>query len=163
VTDLPGLLRALVRDEVAFIVVGGVAATIHGSARLTPIVDVVYRRTPRNVERLVRALRSLHPYLRDVPPGLPFRWDEQTVAAGLNFSLSTDLGDIDLFADVPGGRTWEDLSSHVLDVTAFGTDFRCVDLPTLIRLKRAAGRPRDLEAIGELERLWEERSDGGVA
>jgi hypothetical protein len=152
-TDFRGLLGALVGNRVEFVVVGGVAATIHGGSRLTQDVDVVYRRTPENVERLVRALAPTRPYLRGAPPGLPFVFDASTIEAGLNFTLTTVLGDIDLLGEVTGGGRFEDLQGRTVEVSAYGHAFRCVDLPTLIRLKRAAGRPKDLEAIGELERL----------
>jgi hypothetical protein len=68
--------------RVDFVIVGGVAATIHGSARLTTDLDIVYERTTDNVKRLVAALRPLNPYLRGAPPDLPFRFDEQTIRAG---------------------------------------------------------------------------------
>jgi hypothetical protein len=77
-TDYPTLLHALATAEVEFIVVGGAAATAHGAARLTLDLDVVYRRTPENLVRVVRCLDGLEPYLRGAPPGLPFRWDLET-------------------------------------------------------------------------------------
>jgi predicted nucleotidyltransferase len=158
-TDFAGLLGALVSARVEFILVGGVAATIHGSARLTRDVDIVYRRTPDNIRRLVGALSGLAPYLRGAPPGLPFRLDEAAVTRGLNFTLTTRLGDIDLFGEIAGGGAFEDLERHTLEVTVFGQSCRCLDLRTLIRVKRAAGRPRDLEAVAELERILEERRE----
>jgi predicted nucleotidyltransferase len=154
-TDFRGLLRALAEGGVEFILIGGVAATVHGSSRLTQDVDVVYRRTPENVGRLARALAPCQPYLRGAPRGLPFRFDAATILAGLNFTLTTSLGDLDLLGQVTGGGTYEDLLPATIAVEAYGMTIRCVDLATLIRLKRAAGRPKDLEAIGELERLRE--------
>ena len=74
----------------------GVAATIHGSARVTQDLDIVYARTPENFARLVAALAPHAPYLRGAPPGLPFRWDAETIRRGLNFTLTTTLGDVDL-------------------------------------------------------------------
>ena len=156
-TDLPGLLRALDGAGVEFIIVGGVAATVHGSAGLTQDLDVVYRRTPGTLPRVVEALRGHAPYLRGAPPGLPFRWDVDTVARGLNFTLETSLGPIDLLGEIVGGGTYDALMAHTLEVELFDVKCRCLDLPTLIRVKRAAGRPRDLDAVAELERLLEER------
>jgi len=74
----------------------------------------------------------------------------------LNFTLATTLGDLDLLGEVVGGGNYRDLLRHSFDVEAFGATFKCVDLPTLIRLKRAAGRPKDLESIAELLVLLEE-------
>lgn len=156
-TDFRGLLATLRGADVDFIVVGGVAATVHGSARLTSDLDVVYSRDPKNVARLVQALLKLKPYPRGAPEGLPFRWDERTIQAGLNFTLTTDLGDLDLLGEVSGGGPYEALRPHTVEVTLFGAPARVLDLPTLIRTKRAAGRPRDFEAVAELEAIEEER------
>ena len=71
----------------------------------------------------------------------------------MNFPLTTTLGDIDLLGDVPGGRTYEDLLAHSEPIALLGATCRCVILEGLIRLQRAAGRPKDLEAIAELEAL----------
>jgi hypothetical protein len=156
VTDFAGLIRALADGGVECILVGGVAATIHGSARLTRDVDVVYSRRPENIARIVAALSAHEPYLRGAPRGLPFRWDYDTVARGLNFTLTTTLGDIDLFGEITGGGGFEQLRPHANPVRIFGHDVLCLDLPTLIRVKRAAGRPRDLEALAELEAIADE-------
>lgn len=86
-TDFPALLARLMAEGVEFIVVGGVAATAHGSGRSTLDLDVVYRRSPDNLLRIVRALGSLAPYPRGAPPGLPFRFDERTLSFGSNFTL----------------------------------------------------------------------------
>ena len=140
-----------------FILVGGAAAIAHGSARLTFDVDVVYRRTPENIARLVAALAAHRPYLRGAPAGLPFVWDVETIRRGLNFTLTTDLGAIDLFGEIAGGGTYDELRDHTGKITVFGADCLCVTIEKLIAVKRAAGRPKDLEAISELESLREER------
>jgi hypothetical protein len=162
VTDFQALLRALHHGQVDFILVGGVAATIHGSARLTRDVDVVYSRAPGNMARLVAALAPLRPYLRGAPPGLPFTWDESTIGRGLNFTLTTTAGDLYLFGELTGGGSFDALLPHSETVSVFGFSVRCLDLPSLIRVKRAAGRPRDLEAVAELEALLEERREPGA-
>jgi predicted nucleotidyltransferase len=155
-TDFRGLLEVLAEAGVDFILVGGVAATVHGSSRLTQDVDVVYSRSHDNLRRLVEALADHEPYPRGAPPGLPFRFDEATLQAGLNFTLTTKIGDVDLLGEIVGGRTYEDLAPHTIEVNVFGLRCRCLDLETLIRVKRAAGRPKDLEAISELEVILDE-------
>src|SRR5207245_4196097 len=100
--DFKAFLRALSESGVEFVLVGGVAATVHGSTRLTAAVDVVYERSRDNLDRLALALTPYHPYLRGAPPGLPFRWDSQTLERGLNFTLTTDLGALDLRGEIPG-------------------------------------------------------------
>ena len=102
-TDFKAVLRTLAEGGVEFIVVGGVAATIHGSSRLTRDVDVVYRRTASNIARLAATLTPYQPYLRGAPPRLPFRWDAATIERGLNFTLTTQLGSLDLLGEITGG------------------------------------------------------------
>jgi hypothetical protein len=142
---------------VDFIVVGGLAAAAHGAARVTYDLDVVYSRRADNLVRLARALERVHPYLRGAPPGLPFRWDTETLRHGLNFTLTTSVGDIDLLGEISGGGGFEELLPESLRVQAFGIECWCLGLEKLIQVKRAAGRPKDLEAIAELEVLLEER------
>ena len=156
-TDFEGLLRTLAAADVHFVLVGGLAATVHGSARATYDIDVVYSRHPANIERLVSAIGPLHPYLRGAPPGLPFCFDAATLAAGLNFTLTTDIGDLDLLGEIIGGGTYDDLLPDTIAIDVFGFSCRCLSLDALIRVKRAAGRPKDLDAIAELEALADER------
>jgi hypothetical protein len=82
IASLEAVLRVLQEHDVRFIVVGGWASIIHGSARSTNDVDLVYARDSENLERLAAALSSQQPYLRGAPPGLPFRWDLPTIDKG---------------------------------------------------------------------------------
>ena len=161
-TDFAALFGALAAADVEFILVGGVAATTHGSVRLTLDVDVVYRRSPENHGKLVSALRSHEPYLRGAPPGLPFSWNTATIDSGLNFTLTTAIGDINLLGEIVGGGGYEELLPHTIEVEVFGHRCHCLNLEFLIHVKRAAGRPKDLEVVAELEALREEwaRADG---
>lgn len=155
-SDLARLIRTLTNAHVEFIVVGGVAANAHGAARVTTGVDVVYSRSEENLGRLATAVAPLDPYLRGAPPGLPFEWSADTLRAGLNFTLTTTAGPIDLLGEIVGGGGYDDLLPHSTVVHAFDADIRLLDLPWLIKVKRAAGRPKDLEVIAELEALQEE-------
>jgi len=156
-TDFKTLIRVLSEGGAEFVIVGGLAATAHGSARLTQDVDVVYDRDPANLARLVECLAPYEPYLRGAPPGLPFDWSVATLRRGLNFTLTTKVGDLDLLGEIAGGGSYAALRSHAIELVLFGHRCRCLDLPELIRVKRAAGRPKDLEAVAELEALLEER------
>jgi hypothetical protein len=160
-TDFKALLRILSEAGVEFIVIGGVAAAVHGAARATFDLDVVYRRTADNIGRLVLALTPYHPYLRGAPPGLPFRWDAPTIQRGLNFTLTTDVGDLDALGEVTGGGSYEALLPSTFVIRAFGVECRLLDLDRLIEVKRATGRPKDFEAIAELEIVRERRRQGG--
>jgi hypothetical protein len=151
--ELPLFLEAFHAHGVEFIVIGGIAARVHGSARVTQDVDVVYARSDANIARMVKALAPFNPYLRGAPPNLPFEWSVKTVKAGLNFTLLTTIGSIDVLGEVVGGGRYEDLAPHSMTETVFGHPAMVVSLPWLIQLKRAAGRVRDFEAIAELELL----------
>lgn len=155
--DFGTIVGVFADDAVEAIVIGGLAAQAHGSARITQDTDFLYRRTPENIDRLVRALAPHRPYLRGAPPGLPFRFDAPTVQRGLNFTLTTALGDVDLLGEVAGIGGYDAVLSRTVELSVFGRDVLVLDLPTLIRSKRAAGRPKDLEAIAELEALLAER------
>lgn len=155
--DLETLLRALGEAPVEFILIGGVAATVHGSSRLTRDLDIVYRRTDKNIERLVRALDRYNPYLRGAPPGLPFLWEVGTLQRGLNFTLATSLGALDLLGEIAGGGSYEELLPQSIVIELLGMKLRCLSLDQLIQVKRAAGRPKDLEVIAELEAIREEK------
>ena len=125
------LLRRLISAKVDFILVGGVAAAAHGSGRGTQDLDIVYRRSPANIARLVDAVEGMQPYLRGAPPGLPFRFDAETVQAGLNFTLTTALGWLDLLGEITGGGKYEDLERSAVTIVVFGLPCRVLDLETL--------------------------------
>jgi hypothetical protein len=160
-TDFEQLLRVLTTQGVDFVVIGGIAANAHGAIRTTRDLDVAYDRSRENLARIERALAPFSPYLRGAPPGLPFRLDVATLQAGLNFTLSTTLGDLDLLGEVVGGGAYANLLANSGTLDLFGIPCRCLDLDMLIRVKRAAGRPKDFEAIAELEALREERDHRG--
>lgn len=154
--DFRRLLRLLVDAQVEFILVGGMAGIAHGASRLTQDLDVVYRRSEENIRRMVEAFRDHAPYLRGAPPGLPFRWDEQTIRRGLNFTLSTHCGDIDMLGEIIGGGGYDQLLPYTIRLKLYDMECPCLNLERLIQVKRAAGRPKDLDALAELESLREE-------
>ena len=134
---------------------------LQGSAHLTKDIDFCYARTPKNMERLAKALEPYHPVLRGAPPGLPFRFDAKTIASGLNFTLTTDLSDLDFLGEVSGLGLFQDVlgTSDVKDVG--GVDCRVLSLE-LIKSKTAAGRPRDLYVLPELRGLNEIKKKTGL-
>lgn len=157
-TDFGALLALLVSNSVEFIIVGGAAATAHGSARLTEDLDIVYRRSRENVMRLIVALAPYDPYLRGAPPNLPFVWDERTILRGLNFTLTTSLGALDLLGEITGGGNYDELLMDSIRLRLYGVECYCLGLERLIHVKRAAARPKDFETVAELEAILEERS-----
>jgi len=151
------LLSALQSNGVAFVIIGGVAATLHGSARVTYDLDLIYERSPDNLERIVAALKPYDPYLRGAPPGLPFKFDSETLKRGLNFTLTTTEGPIDLLGELSGIGPYDTVAQHTVEAELFGSTVHFLDIDALITSKKAAGRAKDLEAIAELETIKEER------
>lgn len=148
-------LRLLGEYRVDCVIVDGIAATIHGSLLLTNDLDVCYSREPSNLERLAAALQSVKTRLRNAPEGLPFILDAETLKRGLNFTFTTAIGDLDLLGEVPGVGQYEAVLKESLNVELFGYVFAVIGIEKLIAAKRAAGRPKDLIALPELEAIHE--------
>jgi hypothetical protein len=153
--QLEKAIQTLCDAGVEFVVIGGVSATFHGSAMVTYDLDICYARTAPNLKRLRTALAPYHPRPRGFPAELPFVWNEQTLQSGTIFTLQTDLGEIDLLAEVAGLGTFREVKEHSVVVEAFDRRVASLDLPGLIRSKRASGRKKDLLVIPELESLLE--------
>ena len=151
------ILHELTTFEVEFVVIGGIAAAAQGSVRPTYDLDICYNRTQENLERIVNTLAPLKPRLRDAPEYLPFLWDTRTLQQGLNFTLQTEYGAIDLLGEVAGLGIYERVL-NVSEIVDFeGTPIKILTLDGLIIAKRATGRVRDLEQLLELEALLELR------
>jgi len=157
--DFDGIIRHFCSEGVEFVIIGGLAATLHGSAYITTDVDFCYNRSLQNLDRLARALTAIHATLRGAPPDLPFRPDASTLKAGLNFTFVTDMGDIDIFGEVSGLGPFSEVVKEAEEVSLFGFPVRILTLDGLIRAKRAAGRRKDLTIVPELEALRELRED----
>ncbi len=119
------------------------------------------RRPARSLRARLRARRLVapptrRPDRRSVAPNLPFVLDERTLRNGLNFTLLTAIGGIDLLGEVAGG-TYQDLVPHARRVRGFGCEFLAINLDKLIELKRFAGRAKDQEVIAELEALRQDK------
>jgi|SRR5437870_10491537 len=157
-TDYRELIRTLAANDVKYIIVGGAAATAHGSSHLTEDLDLVYQREAENIRRLVKTLAPHQPYLRGAPSGLAFKWDEETIWHGRNFTLTTAFGSLDLLGEITLGGNYEKLLPYSVRLEVFGHECLCLGLERLIEVKRAVGRLRDLEAIAELQAILEERN-----
>lgn len=148
-------LRLLAQYRVNCVIVGGIAAAIHGSTLLTNDVDVCYARDSSNLKRLAEALQSVNARLRNAPAGLPFILDAETLERGLNFTFSTDIGDLDLLGEIRGVGVYKDVLEGSVTFELFGQHFAVIDIGKLIVAKRAAGRQKDLMALPELEAIQE--------
>jgi hypothetical protein len=151
------LLETFDRHAVDFIVIGGVAGLIHGSALPTYDFDVLYARDDRNLERMAAALADLHVTLRGAPPDLPFQTDARTLAAGSNFTFESDVGPFDILGEADGMRDYETMRSASAQEELWGVPVRVSSIDDLIRMKRAAGRPKDRSMVEELTALVEDQ------
>jgi hypothetical protein len=145
---------------VRFVVIGGVAGATHGSPSVTQDLDICYERGKDNVERLVTALRSIHARLRGVDEDVRFSLDTGTIAAGDHFTFVTDLGDLDCLGVPAGTLGYDDLVRNAVDVDLDGFAVSVASVDDLIRMKRAAGRPRDLAELEILGALRDELDRG---
>ncbi len=150
---LRDLLTILVDGEVRFSIIGGVALIARGAQRSTEDLDIAYARDRQNLARLAAALKPLHPRLRGVPGDLPFVLDEASLRSGLNFTLDTDLGPLDLFGEVPGLGSFDEVDAVSTELDIAGTRLAVLTLEGLERAKRAAGRPKDLVDLGYIRAL----------
>lgn len=147
------MLQGLATARVRFVVVGGVAAAAHGSAHVTNDLDICYDAAPGNVARLATLLAARDAYPRGVERGLPFFMDERQFRATPVMTLTTREGYLDVLDRVSGVGAFADALEHSVEVESFAVRFRVLDLPGLIRAKRAAGRPKDIAQLPELEAL----------
>ena len=113
-------VQALCDAGVDFVVIGGVSATLHGSAGVTYDLAICYSRDAANLSRLALALAPFHPRPREFPDEPPFLWDEGTLCNATILTLATDIGEIDLMAEVKGLGVFGDVEAHSIMVEAFG-------------------------------------------
>lgn len=151
------MLRTLDRHGVAFVLIGGVAARVHGSPSVTTDVDVCYDRRGDNLERLAEALHELGAKLRGVDEDVPFLLDARTLAAGSNFTFITVAGALDVLGEPAGTRGYDELVANAERIDLGGLEVLVADLDDLIRMKLAAGRPKDRIEVEILGALREER------
>ena len=145
------MLRGLREADVKFVVVGGLAATAHGSRRVTDDLDICYDKA--NVTQLAAVLSDWKAYPRGVEEGLPFFVDEKQFRITPLMTLTTHEGFIAVLDIVKGVGDYSDCRQRSVLVEAFDVRFRVLDLPALIDAKRAAGRPKDIDQLPELEAL----------
>ena len=147
------MLRGLERADIKFIVVGGLAATAHGSRRVTDDVEICYNTSDRNVDQLAGILAKWKAYPRGIERDLPFFMDVRQFRTTPIMTLTTSQGFIDVLDVVKGVGGYEKCRDRSVQVEAFDIRFRVLDLPALIDAKRATGRPKDIDQLPELEAL----------
>jgi hypothetical protein len=165
VAKIPPELRAseivtrLAAAEVDFVVIGGVAVILLGSARNTKDLDITYDTARENLLRLGHVLIGLNARLRGVDDEVPFVPDERTLRQVSLSTLDTDAGWLDLLAEPPGGPSYSDLRARASEVDLDGVTVRVADIDDMIAMKKVAGRLQDVADISELEAIKRLRAE----
>lgn len=154
--DPLGAFRALVGGGVRFVLIGGLAGRLWGSPTVTNDLDICYSREPENLERLAATLVGLEARLRGVDDDVPFILDARTLAAGDSFTFVTTVGNLDILATPSGTEGFEDLVRAATEMDLGDVAVLVVDVEDLIRMKRAAGRPKDRVEVEVLVALRDE-------
>ncbi len=152
------LLTLLIRHEVKFVVVGGLAGVLHGSSIVTQDIDVCAPLDESNLARILDALHSVSQRFRMTPEHRPVPGDIRALAGYKNLYLVTDLGQIDILSEITGVGDFLEVDRHAIPVDLGGCECRVLDLETLIRAKKALNLPKDRQAILELEAIRERLS-----
>jgi hypothetical protein len=150
------ILEVLVRHDVDFVLAGGLAGVVLGSAYQTGDVDVVYERSRENLERLATALQELGATLRGAPKDLPFILDARTLAAGQNFTFETPFGSLDILGDAAGAPKYDVLRADARPHDIGGITIAVSSIDHLIAMKKAAGRTKDKLMVSEYKLLADE-------
>jgi len=148
--QLHQLLSRLLKAEVEFVLVGGLAAATHGSSLNTRDVDVCVRLTETNLMRIQSAVADLHPVHR-TRPDIPLALTPAQCARTKNLYLKTDLGIVDCLGEVLAVGDYEAALSHSIVLNLPIGACRILDLDTLIKAKEAMGRPHDLITVQHLK------------
>jgi hypothetical protein len=152
----------LERHGVRYVVIGGVAAILHGAAHVTTDVDVVPQDARDNLEHLSDALREIHARIRvsGEPDGVPFDYAAESLARVRIWNLQSDLGDLDLTFEPSGTRGYDDLKRDAIVMHLRSGDVPVASLADVIRSKEAADRPRDRAVLPGLRALLSSQRRG---
>jgi hypothetical protein len=152
------LFEALARQRVQYVLIGGLAATLHGSSALTNDADICPDPSPENCERLADALRDMDARIRTGadPDGIPFAADADFLRRMQLVNLTTRYGDFDIAFQPSGTDGYADLAESATDVAIDGTIVRVASLADIIRSKEAANRPKDRATLPILYALQDE-------
>jgi predicted nucleotidyltransferase len=151
--DAEALLRSLAEGGVDFVVIGGIALVLQGSARLTRDLDIVFASDPAHLDALGEVLVEVDARLREVDGEVPFIPDARTLGNVELLTLTTSSGWLDVHRRVPGIADYESVRERAERMDLDGVSVLVASLDDLIAMKRAAGRARDLADVGELEAI----------
>lgn len=141
------ILQVLKRHQVKFVLIGGLAASAYGSPMVTLDLDICYDRSDDNLDRLAEALQELEARLRGAPEDLKFVPDAHALRMGDHLTFATSLGPLDCLGTPRGTQGYEELEANASRLDLDGMEILMASLEDLIRMKRRAARPKDLEAV----------------
>jgi hypothetical protein len=152
------ILEALARNGVEYVMIGGLAAAVHGSDLVTGDLDITPDARAANLARLSKALTELDARIRSAaaPEGLPFAHDARSLARGEIWNLVTAAGDLDIAMNPAGTHGYADLRKDAIAIDILGVPTKVASLADIIRSKEAAGREKDRAALPMLRRLQTE-------
>lgn len=148
------ILIRLADEGVEAIVVGMMAAVIQGVPTTTWDLDIVHRRTPENVDRLLRVLDEIQAFARNDPRRS--RPNATHLIGPGHILLETRFGDLDCLGSIDGARAYEDLLDASRAIDFEGRPLRVLDLRELLGIKQRAGRAKDLAAIPYIQATLDE-------
>jgi hypothetical protein len=148
--DLRELFGVLAEHGVDYLVIGGVAAQVHGHRRTTMDLDVTPAPDLENFKRLAAALVALDAHPAELGPSAPTPTAEQLRVAPIVPPLATRHGELHILTEVPGATAYDGMSTRALTTDLDGIAVRIVGVDDLIRMKQTAGRPSDIEDIEAL-------------
>ena len=149
------ILGLLVEHEVAFVLVGGLAAVAHGSPLATWDVDITPEASPANLDRLAAALRALDARVRhpDTPQGVSFPYDATSLAAETSWDLMTPFGDLDIAFTPAASTGYGSLVAGAAVIDFRGIPVQLASLADVVDSKATANRPKDQRALPVLREL----------
>jgi hypothetical protein len=154
-TDLLALLEKLQQHNIDFVLVGGFAAVAHGSTTLTQDIDICCNFSVENLMRLNDSLADIHPVHRMTPQKLPLKLTPDTCESQKHLYLDTDMGQLDCLSAVMGVGNHDQVKKSSCQISLPGGICRVLDINALIESKKAMNRPRDLEAVLQLQTIKE--------
>jgi hypothetical protein len=145
--DLRELFRILAEHDVDYLVIGGVAAQVHGRRRTTKDLDVTPAPDRANFDRLEVALIALDAHPVELGPSAPTPTAEQLRLAPVVPPLATRHGELHILNEVPGAAAYAVMRPRALTTDVDGIALHVVGVDDLIRMKQTSGRPGDIEDI----------------
>lgn len=157
--DLSAIIEGLLKADIKFILVGGLAAVIQGAPITTMDVAIVYHRSDENISKLFSFLTSIDAVYRR-PDNKVIAPTEQDLS-GMGYLLfSTRLGPLDVLAFIEQGKTYEDIIEDTIEIEFRDRILHVIDIKKLIELKRNSNDSKDKRRLPILEETLQQLNKG---